>query len=201
MPSRCCIHCISKSERPSSGHRTGNGQSSSWFPRRVVLKNVLTIRQLLSSPVLVRSCLKSCMLGFCIMQTKNLQMSKMDLDKKEEPEIKLPTFAGSQRKLGNSRETSTSVSSTRPKPLTVWIITNCEKLLKRWGYQTILPVSWETCMRVKKQQSEPSMEQLTGSRLRKEYDRAVCCYPVCVIYMLSTSWEMPDWMSNKLESR
>ena len=117
MPSRCCIHCISKSERPSSGHRTGNGQSSSWFPRRVVLKNVLTIRQLLSSPVLVRSCLKSCMLGFCIMQTKNLQMSKMDLDKKEEPEIKLPTFAGSQRKLGNSRETSTSVSSTRPKPL------------------------------------------------------------------------------------
>ena len=69
--------------------------------------------------------------GFSIMQNKNLQMSKLDLDKKEEPELKLPTFAGSQRKLGNSRETSTSVSSTRPKPLTVWIITNCEKLLKR----------------------------------------------------------------------
>ena len=75
------------------------------------------------------------------MQTKNLQMSKLGLEKEEEPEIKLPMFAGSQRKLGNSRKTSTSVSSTRPKPLTVWIITNCEKLLKRWGYQTILPVS------------------------------------------------------------
>ena len=39
-------------------------------------------------------------------------------------------------------------------------------------------------MRVKKQQLEPSMEQLTGSRLRKEYDRAVCCYSVCLTYML-----------------
>ena len=141
MPSRRCIYCISKSERPSSGHRTEKGQSSSGFPRRVALKNVLTIRQLLSSPMLVRSCLTSCMLGFCIMQTKNLQMSKLDLDKKEEPELKLPTFAGSQRKLGNSRETSTSVSSTMPKPLTVWLIIKCGKLLKRWEYQITLSIS------------------------------------------------------------
>ena len=40
-------------------------------------------------------CLKSCMLGFSIMQTKNFQMSKLGLEKDEEPEIKLPTFAGS----------------------------------------------------------------------------------------------------------
>ena len=65
------------------------------IPKRVVLKNVLTIRQLHSSPILVRSCLKTCMLGFSIMQTKNFQMSKLDLEKEEEPEIKLPTFAGS----------------------------------------------------------------------------------------------------------
>ena len=43
-------------------------------------------------------------------------MSKLGLEKEEEPEIKLPTFAGSQRKLGNSRKTSTAVSSTTPKP-------------------------------------------------------------------------------------
>ena len=49
------------------------------------------------------------------------------------------------------RKISTSVSSTMLKPLTVWIITNCGKLLKRWEYQTILLVSWETCMWVKKQ--------------------------------------------------
>ena len=44
-------------------------------------------------------------------------------------------------------------------------------------------------MWVKNQHLEPSMEQLIGSGLRKEYDRAVCCYPVCLTYMLSTSWE------------
>ena len=82
---KCCTQYVSKSGRPSSGHRTGKGQSSSQFPRRLVLKNVQTIGQLHSSLMLVRSCLKSCMLGFSTMQTKNFQMSKLDLDKEEEP--------------------------------------------------------------------------------------------------------------------
>ena len=60
-------------------------------------------------------------------------------------------------------------------PLTVWIITNCGKFLKRGEYQTSLPVSWETCIQVKKQQLELEMEQLTGSKLRKEYDKTVSC--------------------------
>ena len=46
-----------------------------------------------------------------------------------------------REKLGNSIKTSTSVLSTMPKPLTVWIIVKCGKLLKRWEYHTILPVS------------------------------------------------------------
>ena len=60
-------HYVSNSGRPSRGHRTGKGQSSSQSPERVVPNNVLMIRQLHSSPMLVRSCLKSCMLGFSIM--------------------------------------------------------------------------------------------------------------------------------------
>ena len=44
--------------------------------------------------------------------------------------------------------------------------------LKKWEYQTILSVSWETYMQVKKQQLEPYMEKLTGSHLGKEYDKA-----------------------------
>ena len=44
-----------------------------------------------------------------------------------------------------------------------------------------------TCVQVKKQHLEPCMEQLIGSRLKKEYDRAVCGHPVCLTYMLSTS--------------
>ena len=61
-------------------------------------------------------------------------MSKLGFEKEEEPEIKLPTCAGSQRKLGSSRETSNSVSSTTLKPLTVWIVISYGKLLKRWDY-------------------------------------------------------------------
>ena len=81
MPSRFCIHYVSKSGRLSSSQRTGKCQSSSQFPRRVVQKNVLTIGQLHSSPTVVSSCLKSCMLGFSIMQAKNFQMSKLGLEK------------------------------------------------------------------------------------------------------------------------
>ena len=112
-------------------------------------KQPQTIRQLHLSPTVLRSCLKSCMLGFSITPIKNFQASKLDLEKAEEPEIKLPTFTGSQRKLGNSRKTSISVSLTTLKPLTVWITINCGKLLKRWNYQTILCVFWETCIQVK----------------------------------------------------
>ena len=61
----------------------------SQIPRRAVLKNVLTIGQLLSSPILVRSCLKFCMLGFSVTYTKNFQMSKLGWEKAEESEMKL----------------------------------------------------------------------------------------------------------------
>ena len=50
-------------------------------------------------------------------------MYKLDLEKVEEPEIKVPTYAGSQKKQGNSKETSTSASLTMLKPLTVLITT------------------------------------------------------------------------------
>ena len=69
----------------------------------------------------------------------------------------LPTFAGSLKK--RVPETSTSVLSTMPKPLTVWITTNYGKFWKRWEYQTTWPASWETCMQVRKQQLELDMEQ------------------------------------------
>ena len=55
----------------------------------------------------------------------------------------------------------------------------CRKILKRWEYYPTLSVSWETCICVNKQQLEPDMEQLTGSKLGKEYDRAVHCHPAC----------------------
>ena len=58
---------------------------------------------------------------------------KLDLEKAEESEIKLPTSSGSLKKKESSRKTSTSALLPMPKTLTVWIITNCEKFLKKWG--------------------------------------------------------------------
>ena len=62
---------------------------------------------------------------------------------------------------------------TMPKPLTVWITTNCGKFWNRWEYQTIWLASPEICMQVKNQQLELDMEQQTGSKLGKEYVKAV----------------------------
>ena len=59
----------------------------------------------------------------------------------------------------------------------VWITTNCGKFFKRWEYQTTWPASWEICMQVKKQQLEQHMEEQTGSKLGKEYVKAVYCHP------------------------
>ena len=59
-------------------------------------------------------------------------MYNLDLEKEEEPEIKLPTYTGSQKKQENSRIIPTSASLAMVKPLTLWLTTNCGKFFKRW---------------------------------------------------------------------
>ena len=126
----------------------------------------------------------------------NFQMFKLVLEKAEKPEIKSPTSTGSWKKQESSRKTSNSTLLTLQKPLTVWITINCGKFWKRWEYQTTWPASWETCMQARKQQLELEMEQRTGSKLEKEYVKAVYCHPAYLTYMQSTSWEMLDWMKH-----
>ena len=95
---------------------------------------------------------------------REFQMFKLVLEKAEEPEIKLPTSAGSLKNQESSRKTSISALLAMPKPLTVWITINCGKFWKRWEYQTTWPASWEICMQVRKQQLELDMEQQSGSK-------------------------------------
>ena len=155
--------------------------------------------------MLVRLCLKSFKLGFRSTWTKNCQMYKLGK-------------AGNQRSnhqhsLGHRGSKGIKKKIyfcfTDYMKSFVCITKNCGKFLKRiwesipiywWEYQTTLPVSWETCMQVKKQQLEPYVEQLTGSKLGKEYDKAAYCHPVYLTYMQSTSWEMPGWMNHELNS-
>ena len=67
--------------------------------------------------------------------------------------------------------------------------------------QTTWPDYWEICMQVKKQELELDMEQQTGSKLGKEYVKAVYSHPAYLTSMQSTSCEMLSWMKHKLESR
>ena len=112
---------------------------------------------------------------------RELQMFKLVLEKAEKPEVKLTTSAGPQKKQESFRKTSTSALLTTPKPLTVWMTTNCGKFWKRWEYQTTLP-AWKICMYVRKQQLELYKEQQTGSKSGKEYVKAVYCHPVYLTY-------------------
>ena len=127
-------------------------------------------------------------------------MFKLDLEKAEEPEIKLPTSAGSWKKQESSRNTSTYALLTMPKPLAVWS-QQTGKFWKRWEYEITWPVFWEICMQVKKQQLELDMELQTGYKLGKKYVKAAYCHPVYLTSMQSTSWETMGWMKHNLESR
>ena len=129
-----------------------------------------------------------------------LQMFKLDLEKAEEPEIKLPTSAGSWKKQEGSRKTSISALLTTPKPLTVWITTNW-KILKEMGLSDHL-----TCLlRNLYAGQEATVRTGHGTtdwfQIGKENVKAVYCHPACLTYIQSTSCKMPGWMKHKLESQ
>ena len=143
--------------------------------RRFVLWATRTTAHLHSSHMLAKQCSKFSKTGFNSTWTLNFQMFKLDLEKSEEPEIKLPTSIESSKKQENSRKTS----------ILYWLcpsLWQCGsqqtgKFFKRWEYQTTWPASWEICMQFRKQQLELDMEQQTGSKLGKEYIKAVYCQP------------------------
>ena len=112
-------------------------------------------------------------------------MFKLVLEKAEEPEIKLPTSAGSRKKQESSRKTSISALLTMPKPLTVWITINW-KILKEMGIPDHL-----TCLLrnlyAGQETTESDMKQWTVSKLGKEYIKAVYCHPAHLTSMQSTS--------------
>ena len=143
-------------------------------------KNVQITVHLCSFHMLARVYSKSFKLGFSSTWNENFQMHKIGLEKAEEPEIKLSTFAWLLRKQRNCRKTSTSASLITLKPLCVSQQTG--KFLKRWRHKTTLPVSWEIWMWVKKQQLEPDMEKQTGSKLGKEYNKGVYCQYAYLTY-------------------
>ena len=113
-------------------------------------------------------------------------MFKLVLEKAEEPEIKLPTSAGSSKKQESSRKTSISALLTMPKPLTVWITINW-KILKEMGIPDHL-----TCL-LKNLYASQEATIRTGHgttqwlQIGKGVRQTVYCHPAYLTYMQSTS--------------
>ena len=157
---KCCTQYASKSGKLSRGHRTGKGQFS-FQPKKGNAKECSNYHTIALISYASKVTLK--ILQARLQQYVNCELPDvftLDLENAlEEPEIKLSTSVGSSKEQESSRKTSTFALLTTPKPLTVWITTNCGKSFKRWEYQTTWPPFWEICMWVKKQQLELDMEQ------------------------------------------
>ena len=137
--------------------------------------------------------------GFNSTWTVNFQMFKLDLEKAEEPKIKLPTSIESLKKQESSRKNllllywlcqSLCVDQNK-----LW------KILKKMGIPDHLTWLLRNLYAGKKQQLELDMEQQTGSKSGKEYVKAEYCHSAYLTYMESKSREMLGWMKHKLESR
>ena len=97
-------------------------------------------------------------------------MFKLDLEKAEEPETKLPISTGSWKKQESSKSIYFCFIDYA-KAFDCVDHNKLWKILKEMGIQTTCPASWEICMQVKKQQLELDMEQQTGYKTGKEYIR------------------------------
>ena len=106
---------------------TGKSQFSFQSQRKAMSKNSQTTTQLHSSHTLSKVILK--LLEARLQQYMNHELTDVqaEFEKAEEPETKLPTCTGSSKKQQSFRKTSISALLTMPKPLTVWITTNCGK--------------------------------------------------------------------------
>ena len=116
----------------------------------------------------------------------NFQMFRMDLEKAEETEIKLPTSVRALKKWEFQKNIYFCFSAYA-KAFDCVDHNKLWKILKRWEYQITLAASWEICMQVKKQPLELDMEQQTGSKLRKKYIKTVYYHPAYLTYMQSLS--------------
>ena len=147
-------------------------------------RNVQTTTQL-------HSCSKFSKPGCNGTWTVNFQMFKLDLEKVEEPEIKLPTFAGSSEKQESSRKTSTSALLTNPKSLTVWITTNWKNLREMGRPDHI------TCLlRNLYAGQEATVRTGHGTTDWFQIGKGLCqgCILSPCLFNLYVQYEMPCWM-------
>ena len=125
-------------------------------------------------------------------------MYKLDLEKVEEPEIKMPTF------IEKTREFQKNIYFCFIDYTKAFDCVDHNKLwkfLKRWEYQTTSPASWETCMQIKKQQLELDMKQKNWFQIGKGVCKDCMLSPCLVNSFAEYIMQNAGWMKYKLESR
>ena len=115
---------------------------------------------------------------------KNIHFCFIDYAKGFDCSVQFSSVTQSYPTLCDPMEGSTPIF---PVHLIVWITIKLWKILQEIRTPDHLTCLRETFMQIKKQQLEPDMEQQTGSKLRKEHVKAVCCHPACLTSMQSTS--------------
>ena len=123
-------------------------------------------------------------------------MFKLDLEKAEEPEIKLPASIGSLKKQESSRKTTTSALLTMPKPLSVWSTTNCGKFWKRWEYQNHLTCLLRNLYAGQEATVRTRHETTDWFQIGKWVHEGCILSPCYLTSMQSTSWETLSWMKH-----
>ena len=130
----------------------------------------------------------------------NIQMFKLNLEKTEEQEVKLPTsICWIIEKAREFQKNIYFCFINYAKAFDFVDHKKMWKILKEMGIPDHLTYLLRNLY--EGQQLELDMEQQTGSKSGKEYIKAVYCHPAYLIYMQSTSCEMPGWMKHKLKSR
>ena len=131
----------------------------------------------------------------------NFQVFKLDLEKAEEPDIKLPTSVGSSKKQESSRKNIYFCFIDYTKA------SDCVDYSKLWTILQEMEIpNHLTCLLRNLYAGQEATvrtghEQQTGSKSGKEYVKAIYCHPAYFTYMQGTSCEMPGWIKHKLESR
>ena len=190
---KCDTQYVSKFAKLSSGHRIGKVQFLFQSQRRTMPRSVQTIAQLRSFHMVSGQWSKSFKLGFNSMWTKNFQMYKLDLEKAEEAEIKLPTFIESWIKQESSG-----------KNIYFYFI-DYAKVFDCGSQQTMENSNRDgvsehhTCLLRNMCAGQESKVRAghDEQHLGKEYINVVYSYSVYVIYMQSTSCEMLGWMNHQ----
>ena len=188
---KCCTQYVSKFGKLSSDHRTGKGQFSFQSQRNAMPKNIQMTAQLHSSHILAKKCSKFSKPGFNSSWTMKFQMFKLDLEKAEEPEIKLPTSVGSSKKQESSRKTSIC-------------FIDCAYHNKLWKIlrEMVIP-GHLTCLLWNLYAGQEATVRIGHGttdwfQIGKRVHQGCICHPAYLIYMQSTSWEMLGWKKHKL---